>query len=198
MLTINDVIQNINSNKELWKSFEDETKSQQSKIKLLQQEIQTLKSENKDLKEENKSHLKIIELLSTGHDSDNPLRNQRNYNPAQTCITNQDNSISSNLPTWNFRKTVSRQRPTDPRPNTLTPAVSQNRFAPLSIEQENTWKNNNSDNQSNYDHGIKNYIKRQSNPSTLKCKCNKRQKKTRYLHYRKIHQELHTYHRSWN
>ena len=163
MLTINDVIQNINSNKELWKSFEDETKSQQSKIKLLQQEIQTLKSENKDLKEENKSHLKIIELLSTGHDSDNPLRNQRNYNPAQTCITNQDNSISSNLSTWNFRKTVSRQRPTDPRPNTLTPAVSQNRFAPLSIELENTWKSNNSDNQSNYDHGTKNYIKRQSN-----------------------------------
>ena len=33
---INDVIQNITSNKELGKNFEYETKSQQSKIKLLQ------------------------------------------------------------------------------------------------------------------------------------------------------------------
>ena len=48
---VNDVIQNISFNKELGKSFENETKSQQSKIKLLQQEIQTLKNENKDLKE---------------------------------------------------------------------------------------------------------------------------------------------------
>ena len=115
---VNDVIENIRSNKELGKSFEDETKYQQSKIKLLQQEIQILKNENKDLKEENKSHLKIIELLSAGHDSDNPLRNYRNYNPAQTCITSQDHSISSNTSTWNFPRTVSRPRPTDPRPNT--------------------------------------------------------------------------------
>ena len=50
-----------------------------------------------------------------------------------------------------------------PRPNTLTPAVSQNRLAPLSIELENTWKNNNSDNQSNYDQGTHNYMKKQSN-----------------------------------
>ena len=77
---VNDVIQNISSNKELGNSFKDETKSQQSKTKLLPQETQTLKNENKDLKEENKSHLKIIELLSAGHDSDNPLRNYRNYN----------------------------------------------------------------------------------------------------------------------
>ena len=70
---VNDVIENIRSNKELGKSFEDETKYQQSKIKLLQQEIQILKNENKDLKEENKSHLKIIELLSAGHDSVVPL-----------------------------------------------------------------------------------------------------------------------------
>ena len=110
----------------------------------MQQEIQTLKNENKDLKEENKSHLKIIELLSAGHDSDNPLRNHRNYNPAQTYITSQDHSISSNSSTWNFPRTVSRPRPTVPRPNTLIPAVSQNRFAPLSTELENTWKNNNS------------------------------------------------------
>ena len=48
---VNDVIQNISFNKDLGKSFENETKSQQSKIKLLQQEIQTLKNENKDLKE---------------------------------------------------------------------------------------------------------------------------------------------------
>ena len=77
---VNDVIQNISSNKELGNSFKDETKSQQNKTKLLPQETQTLKNENKDLKEENKSHLKIIELLSAGHDSDNPLRNYRNYN----------------------------------------------------------------------------------------------------------------------
>ena len=50
-------------------------------------------------------------------------------------------------------------RPTDPRPNT---AVSQNRFAPLSIEPENTWKYNNSNDQSNYDRGTNNYIKRLS------------------------------------
>ena len=91
---VNDVIQNISSDKELGKSFEGETKSQQSKIKLLQQEIQTLKNKNKGLKEENKSHLKIIELLPAGHDSENPLRNYRNYNPVQTCITSQDHSIS--------------------------------------------------------------------------------------------------------
>ena len=46
---VNDVIQNISSNKELVISFENETKSQQSKTKLLQQEIQTLKNENKGL-----------------------------------------------------------------------------------------------------------------------------------------------------
>ena len=86
---VNDVIQNISSNKELGNSFKDETKSQQSKTKQLPQETQTLKNENKDLKEENKSHLKIIELLSAGHDSENPLRNYRNYNPVQTCITSQ-------------------------------------------------------------------------------------------------------------
>ena len=66
---VNDVMQNISSNKELGKSFENDTKTQQSKIKLLQQEIQTLKNEKKDLKEENKYHLKIIELLSAGHDT---------------------------------------------------------------------------------------------------------------------------------
>ena len=44
---VNGVIQNISFNKELGKSFENETKSQQSKIKLLQQEIQTLKNENR-------------------------------------------------------------------------------------------------------------------------------------------------------
>ena len=49
---------------------------------------------------------------------------------------------------------------TDPKPNILTPAISQNRFTPLSIELENTWKNNNSDSQSNYDHGANNYIKK--------------------------------------
>ena len=91
--------------------FEDETKSQQSKRKLLQQEIQTLKSENKDLNEENKSHLKIKEFLSTGHDSDNPLRSHRNCNPAQTCVTSQDHSISSNSSTWNFPRTISRSEP---------------------------------------------------------------------------------------
>ena len=84
---VNDVIQNISSNNELGKSFEIETKSQQSKMKLLQQEIQTLKNENKDLKEENKSHLKIIEFQSAGHDSDTPLRNYGNYNPAQSPQT---------------------------------------------------------------------------------------------------------------
>ena len=124
----------------------------------MQQEIQTLKNKNKDFKEENKSHLKIIELLSAGHDNDNPLRIY--YNRAQTCITSQDHSISSNSSTWNCLRIVSRPRPTDPRPNTLTPAVSQNRLAPLSIELENTWKNNNSDNQSNYDRGTNNYIKK--------------------------------------
>ena len=66
---INDAIQNVSSTKELGKSFENETKSQQSKTKLLQQKIQTLKNESKDLKEEKKSHLKIIELLSGGHNS---------------------------------------------------------------------------------------------------------------------------------
>ena len=74
IIYINDVIQSISSNKELGKSFEDETNYQQSKIKLLQQEIQTLKNENKDLKEENKSYLKIKKLLMAGHDSDNPLK----------------------------------------------------------------------------------------------------------------------------
>ena len=154
---MNDVIQNIRSNKELGKSFENETKSQQSKIKLLQQEIQTLKNENKDLKEENKSHLKIIEFLSAGLDSDTPLGNCCNYNAAQTCTTNQHHSISSDSSTSNFPKTFSRPRPTDPRPNILTQANSQNRFA--SIEVENTWKNNNHGNQSNYDRGTNNYIK---------------------------------------
>ena len=86
---VNDVIQNISYNKELGKSFENETKSQQSKIKLSQQEIQTLKNESKGLKEENKSHLKIIELLSADHDSDIPLRNYGDYNSVQTCITYQ-------------------------------------------------------------------------------------------------------------
>ena len=129
----------------------------------MQQEIQTLKNENKDLKEENKSHLKIIELLSAGHDSDNPLRNHRNYNPAQTYITSQDHSISSNSSSWNFPRTVSRPRPPDPRPKTLISAFSQNRFSPLSIELESTWKNNNSNDQPNYDRGTNNYIKRQSN-----------------------------------
>ena len=71
-------MQNISSNKESEKSFEDETKSQQSKTKLLQQEIQTLKNENKDLKEESISHLKNIELLSAGRDSDTPLINYGN------------------------------------------------------------------------------------------------------------------------
>ena len=47
---INDIIQNISSNKEIGKSFENEMEFQQSKIKLLQQEIQTLKNENKKLK----------------------------------------------------------------------------------------------------------------------------------------------------
>ena len=75
---VNDVMQNISSNKESEKSFEDETKSQQSKTKLLQQEIQTLKNENKDLKEESISHLKNRELLSAGHDSDIPLKNYGN------------------------------------------------------------------------------------------------------------------------
>ena len=115
----------------------------------MQQEIQTLKSENKDLNEENKSHLKIKEFLSTGHDSDNPLRSHRNCNPAQTCVTSQDHSISSNSSTWNFQEPSpdpNQIRSTDLKPNTLTPAVSQNRFAPLLIEVGNTWKNNNSDN----------------------------------------------------
>ena len=120
----------------------------------MQQEIQTLKNKNKDLKEENKSHLKIIELLSAGHDNNNPLRIYCNYNRAQTCITSQDHSISSNSSTWNCPVTVSRPRSTDPRPNILTPAVSQNRLAPLSIKLEN---------QSNYDRGTNNYIKKQSN-----------------------------------
>ena len=142
---VNDVIQNISFNKELGKSFENETKSQQSKIKLLQQEIQTLKNGNKDLRVENKSHLKIIELLSVGHDSDIPLRNYGNYNPAQTCKTNQHHSISSDSSTWNFPRPISRSRPIDPKPNILTPATSQNRFATLSIKLENPWKNNNSD-----------------------------------------------------
>ena len=142
------------------KALKTKLNPKQSKIKLLQQEIQTLKNENKELKEENKSHLKIIELLSAGHNSDNPLGNHRNYNPAQTCIISQDHSISWNPSSWNFPRTFSRPRPTDPRPNT---AVSQNRFAPLSIELENTWKYNNSNDQSNYDRGTNNYIKRQSN-----------------------------------
>ena len=86
-----------------------------------------------------------------------------NYKPAQTCIKSQDHFISLNLSTWNFPRAASRPRPTDPRPNTLTPAISQNGFAPLSIELENTWKNNNSDNQSNYDRGTNNYIKKESN-----------------------------------
>ena len=138
-----------------------------------------MKNENKDLKEENKSHLKIIQLLSAGDDSDIPLRNHGNYNPAQTCITNQHYSISSDSSTWNFARTVSRPRPIDPKPNILTPAISQNRFAPLSIELENTWKNNNSDNQSNYDYGANNYIKKQSNhilqhPNANAIKANKR------------------------
>ena len=45
----------------------------------------------------------------------------------------------------------------------LTPANSKNGFAPLSTELENTWKNDNSDNQSNYDRGTNNLIKKQSN-----------------------------------
>ena len=109
-------------------------------------------------KRKNIPHLKI-ELLSAGHDSDITLRNYGNYNPAQTCITNQHHSISSYSSTWNFQRTVSRAQPIDPKPNILTPAISQNRFAPLSIELENAWKNNNSDNQSNYDYGANNYIK---------------------------------------
>ena len=152
-------MQNISFNKELGKSFENETKSQQSNIKLLQQKIQTLKNENKDLKKENKFHLKIIELLSTGHDGDRPLRNYGNYNPVQTCITKQHNSISSDSTTWVFPRTVSRPRPIDLRPNVLTPANSQNRFVHLSIELRNTWKNNHFDNQSNYDRVTNNYIK---------------------------------------
>ena len=71
---VNDIIQNISSNKEFGNSFENETKPQQSKIKLLQQEIQTLKYESKNLKEEKKYHLKIIEVLSGGHDSNIPLK----------------------------------------------------------------------------------------------------------------------------
>ena len=122
-----------------------------------------MKNENQDSKEENKSHLKIIKLLSAGHDSDIPLRNCGNYNPAQTCITNQHPSISSDSSTWNFPRIVSRPRYIDPKPNILTPAFSQNRFAPLSIELENTWKNNNSNNQSNYDCRANNYLKKQSN-----------------------------------
>ena len=50
----------------------------------------------------------------------------------KSCITNQHHSISSDSTTWNFPRTVSRPRPVDPRPNILTPANSQNRFAPLS------------------------------------------------------------------
>ena len=150
---------NICSQKEFGKSFDNKTKPQQSKVKLLQQEIQVLKNENKNLKEENKSHLKIIELLSTGHESDTLLRNYSNYNPAKTCITNQDHSISSDSSTWDFPRTVSRPRFTDPRPNMLTPANSQNRFAPLSIELKSTAKNNYSENQSNYDRGTNNNIK---------------------------------------
>ena len=122
-----------------------------------------MKNENKDLKGENKSHLKIIELLSAGHDSDIPLRNYGNYNPAQTCITNQHHSISSDSYAWNFPRTVSRPRLIDPKINMLTPAISQNRFAPLLTELENSWKNNNSDNQSNYGRRTNNYIKKQSN-----------------------------------
>ena len=138
-----------------------------------------MKNENRDLKKQNKSHLKIIGLLSAGHDSDIPLRNYGNYNPAQTCITNQHYSISSASSTWNFPRTVSRPRPIDPKPNTLTPAISQNRFAPPSIELENTWKNNNSDSQSNYDYGANNYIKKQFNqilqhPNSNVIKANKR------------------------
>ena len=138
-----------------------------------------MKNENKDLKEENKSHLKIIELLSAGHDSDIPLRNYSNYNLAQTCITNQLHSISSDSSTWDFPRTVSKPRPIDPKPKILTSAISQNRFAPLSIELENTWKNNNSDNQSNYNCGANNYIKKQCNhilqrPNANAIKANKR------------------------
>ena len=130
---------------------------------MLQPENQTLKNESKEWKEGNKSHLKIIELLSAGHNIENLLRNHRNYNPAQTSITSQDHSTNADSSSWNFPRTISRPRPTDPRPKTLILAVSQNRFAPLSIELENTWKNNNSNNQSNYDRGTNNYIKRQSN-----------------------------------
>ena len=157
---VNDVIQNISFNKELGKSFENETKSL------------------KDLRVENKSHLKIIELLSVGHGSDIPVRNYGNYNPAQTCKTNQHHSISSDSSTWNFPRTISRSRPIDPKPNILTPATCENRFATLSIELENPWKNNNSD-QSNYDYGTNNYLKRQSNhilqhPNANAIKANKR------------------------
>ena len=88
---------NICSQKEFGKSFDNKTKPQQSKVKLLQQEIQVLKNENKNLKEENKSHLKIIELLSTGHESDTLLRNYSNYNPAKTCITNTTKPFSVTL-----------------------------------------------------------------------------------------------------
>ena len=62
-----------------------------------------------------------------------------------------------------FSKNCFQAQPTDPKLGTLTPAISQNRFAPLSIELKNTWKNNNSDNQPNYDRGINNYIQKQSN-----------------------------------
>ena len=122
-----------------------------------------MKNQSKTLKEENKSHLKIIELLLASHDSDFPLRNYRDNNPSQICITNQDCSNSSDSSTWNLSRPVSRPRPTDPGPSISTPANSQNRFAPLSIELENTCKNNQFDNQSNCDRGTNNYKKIQPN-----------------------------------
>ena len=82
-----------------------------------------------------------MELLPASHDSGTPLRNYGNYNPVQTCIINQHHhSISPDLSTWNFPRNVSRPRPIDPGSNILTPANSQNRFAPLWIELENTWE----------------------------------------------------------
>ena len=81
----------------------------------------------------------------------------------ETQIEKKHHSISSDSTTWNFPRTISRQRLTDLRTNILTPSNFQNRFAPLSIEIENTWKNSNSDNQSNYDRGTNNYMKKQSN-----------------------------------
>ena len=96
---VNFIIQNISFNKEIGKSYENEFEYQQSKIK---QKIHTLEKENNNLKEQNKPQLKIIELLSAGHVSDTPSGKYSNYNPAQTCITNQDHSISSDSSTWSF------------------------------------------------------------------------------------------------